>query len=78
MLRSFSTLNDLKYDKKNDYYKLLGVAPASSEKDMKKAYYKLAKKYHPDTAGAEFEDKFKEISSAYEVLSDEGKRATYD
>lgn len=78
MLRNFNTLNDLKYDKKNDYYKLLGITPKISEKDMKKAYYQLAKKYHPDTAGSEFEDKFKNISSAYEVLSDESKRATYD
>jgi DnaJ-class molecular chaperone len=68
----------MKYDKNNDYYKLLGVATTTSEKDMKKAYYKLAKKYHPDTAGDKYADKFKEISSAYEVLSDEGKRATYD
>lgn len=68
----------MKYDKKNDYYKLLGVAPKADEKEMKKAYFKLAKKYHPDVAGEEHADKFKAISSAYEVLSDEGQRATYD
>jgi len=71
-VRSFGTINDLKYDKNNDYYKVLGIAPECNEKDMKKAYFKLAKKYHPDTAGPGFEDKFKSISGAYEVLSDEG------
>jgi preprotein translocase subunit Sec63 len=62
----------LKYDRKHDYYELLGVAPRSKDTDIKKAYYKLAQKYHPDKAQGDktFEDKFKQINSAYEVLKD--------
>ena len=63
-----------------DYYKTLGlVRGASSEEDIKKAYKKMALKYHPDknkSAGAE--EKFKEIAEAYEVLSDPKKRQVYD
>ena len=62
-----------------DYYKILGVSRDASEKDIKKAYRKMALKYHPDknkSAGAE--DKFKEVSEAYEVLSDQDKRAVFD
>lgn len=62
-----------------DYYKVLGVAPTADEKEIKAAYRKLARKYHPDVskeAGAE--DKFKEASEAYEALSDPEKRAEYD
>jgi len=64
---------------KKDYYDALGVARSASADDMKKAYRTLAMKYHPDRNkddGAE--EKFKEITEAYEVLSDEGKRDTYD
>jgi len=64
---------------KKDYYEVLGVARDSSEKDIKGAYRKLAMKYHPDRseeAGAE--EKFKEISEAYAVLSDPEKRQKYD
>jgi curved DNA-binding protein len=62
-----------------DYYKILGVDPTADEKAIKVAYRKLARKYHPDVskeAGAE--DKFKEASEAYEVLSTPDKRAEYD
>lgn len=63
-----------------DFYETLGVSKDSSQSDIKKAYRKLALKYHPDKnqGDKEAEDKFKEISSAYEVLSDENKRAKYD
>lgn len=64
---------------KRDYYEILGVNRDSSAADIKKAYRKLALKYHPDRnkeAGAE--EKFKEISEAYGVLSDDSKRQQYD
>jgi molecular chaperone DnaJ len=64
---------------KRDYYDVLGVEKTASADDVKKAYRKLAMKYHPDVnkeAGAE--EKFKELSEAYAILSDEQKRATYD
>ena len=65
---------------KRDYYEVLGVGRDASEKDIKKAYRRLAMKYHPDRnpddAGAE--EKFKEASEAAEVLTDSEKRATYD
>ena len=56
----------------SDYYDILGVAKNASEQDIKKAYRKLAIKHHPDKGGDE--NKFKEISSAYEVLIDKKKR----
>ncbi|MBS6610396.1 MAG: J domain-containing protein [Peptoniphilus harei] len=66
--------------KYKDYYEILGVSKNADEKEIKSAYRKLAKKYHPDLhqgddAAAE---KFKEISEAYEVLSDKSKRKKYD
>ncbi|RUA02162.1 MAG: J domain-containing protein [Deltaproteobacteria bacterium] len=63
-----------------DYYKLLGVDKKASEKEIKKAYRKLAMKYHPDhTKGDKSdEEKFKKISEAYAVLSDKEKRSQYD
>lgn len=66
-------------EKKRDYYEVLGVDKKASLDDIKKAYRKLAMKYHPDVnqePGAEV--KFKEIQEAYDCLSDENKRATYD
>ncbi|KAG5885697.1 hypothetical protein JTB14_002311 [Gonioctena quinquepunctata] len=62
-----------------DYYKILGIPKGASDDDIKKAYRKLALKYHPDknkAAGAE--EKFKEVAEAYEVLSDKKKRDIYD
>ncbi|XP_050314033.1 dnaJ homolog subfamily B member 4-like [Anthonomus grandis grandis] len=62
-----------------DYYKILGITKGASEEDIKKAYRKLALKYHPDknkSAGAE--EKFKEVAEAYEILSDKSKREMYD
>lgn len=59
-----------------DYYKILGVARNASAEDIKKAYYKMAHKYHPDKGGDE--KKFKEVNEAYQILSDKDKRAQYD
>src|SRR4030081_3886778 len=64
-----------------DYYKTLGVSKSASTKEIKAAYRKLARQWHPDvnpTRKNEAEEKFKEISEAYEVLSDPEKRRTYD
>lgn len=60
-----------------DYYKILGIEKGASKDDVKKAFHKLAHKYHPDKKTGD-EEKFKEVSEAYSVLSDEKKRAEYD
>lgn len=60
-----------------DYYQILGVEKGASKEDVKKAFRKLAHKYHPDKSGGDSE-KFKEASEAYAVLSDDKKRAEYD
>jgi len=63
----------------SDYYQILGVSKTATEADIKRAYRKLALQYHPDrNKGKEAEGKFKEVTKAYEVLSDAGKRQTYD
>lgn len=68
------------FDPARDYYKALGVDAKASAADIKKAYRKLAKQFHPDSNGGDKskETRFKEISSAYDVLGDATKRAQYD
>uniref|UniRef100_A0A1A7XCT4 DnaJ (Hsp40) homolog, subfamily B, member 5 n=1 Tax=Iconisemion striatum TaxID=60296 RepID=A0A1A7XCT4_9TELE len=62
-----------------DFYKVLGVTPESNEDEIKKAYRKMALKFHPDkNSDADAEDKFKEIAEAYEILTDPKKRSIYD
>lgn len=63
-----------------DYYKILGVEKSAAEKDIKQAYRKLARKFHPDVNPGDksSEQRFKEINEAYEVLGDKDKRAQYD
>jgi curved DNA-binding protein len=62
-----------------DYYKILGIGREASEEEIKKAYRKLAKKYHPDLSkDPKAQQKFSEVNEAYEVLSDEKKRKRYD
>ncbi len=65
---------------KRDYYEVLGVSRDATEEDIKKAYRRLALKYHPDKnpGSKEAEEKFKEATEAYEVLKDPQKRSTYD
>lgn len=65
---------------KRDFYEVLGVANSASEKDIKKAYKKLAMKFHPDKNPDDpsAAEKFKEVKAAYEVLTDKEKRAAYD
>ncbi|HVX93053.1 MAG TPA: molecular chaperone DnaJ [Candidatus Dojkabacteria bacterium] len=64
---------------KRDYYEVLGIKKDASEKEIKKAYRKLAKQYHPDVnKEPDAETKFKEVQEAYEVISDPSKRQAYD
>jgi len=64
---------------KRDYYEVLGISKTASDDDIKKAYRRLAKKYHPDVSTeTNAEAKFKEVQEAYDVLSDQTKRSQYD
>src|SRR5574344_2115519 len=67
---------------KRDYYEVLGGSKTASDDEIKKAYRKLAMKYHPDRnqgeKAKEAEEQFKEVKEAYEMLSDSQKRAAYD
>ena len=65
---------------KRDYYEVLGIGKQADEKEIKKAYRKLAKKYHPDMNPGDkaAEQKFKEVTEAYNVLSDPEKKKLYD
>ena len=65
---------------KRDYYEVLGINRSADEKEIKRAYRKLAKKYHPDMnpGDKQAEQKFKEITEAYNVLSDQEKKKLYD
>jgi len=74
--RYFQTSSHLS---QKDYYNILGVDKSCSQKDIKKAYYQLAKKYHPDTnKDKDAGKKFQEVSEAYEVLGDDNARKQYD
>ena len=71
----------IKSNDKNDYYKILGIEKNATEKEIKKAYRKLALKWHPDknpNNREEAEEKFKKINEAYSILSDKDKRNEYD
>ena len=63
---------------RKNYYEILGVEADASIDAIKSAYRKLARKYHPDIAGESSVEKFKEVTEAYETLSDETKRKRYD
>ena len=74
--RSFRATNVLN---NKDFYKTLSVSKGASQDEIKKAYFKLAKEYHPDVNKApEAKEKFATINEAYETLGDESKRKVYD
>lgn len=75
-----SQQEEIDMEKKRDYYEILGVSRNADDSAIKKAYHRLAKKYHPDTnvGNAQAEERFKEITEAYGILSDPEKRKLYD
>ena len=79
-IRFIKSLGEIMAESKRDYYEVLGVAKGASESEIKSAYRKVAKKYHPDAnpGDKEAEAKFKEAAEAYAVLSDADKRRQYD
>jgi curved DNA-binding protein CbpA len=74
----FTKRTMLDFDPSKDYYKTLGITEKATEKEIKEAYHKLAKKYHPDLNKGQTSEKFKEMSAAYDLLSDKEKRKQYD
>jgi molecular chaperone DnaJ len=72
--------HNLDFDPRADYYAALGVSPEADDAEIKKAYRRLAKQYHPDATGGDVakEARFKEVSKAYQVLGDKDKRSQYD
>lgn len=74
-----SMIKDITEASQKDYYKILGVSKTATDRDIKKAFRKLAVKYHPDkNKSPDAEERFREIAEAHEVLSDEKKRKIYD
>ena len=65
-------------DQREDYYEILGVSRDASDDEIRKAYRRLARKYHPDIAGKEYEGKFEKVNEAYAILSDPQKKKMYD
>jgi curved DNA-binding protein CbpA len=76
VLRNVRTILD--FDPKVNYYAILGIPKNSTEKQIKAAYYKLAQKHHPDKNNGKESNKFKDITNAYNILSDTAKRSQYD
>jgi len=70
--------NRANYDPSKDYYKILGISQSADDKEIKQAYYKLAKIHHPDLNKGQSSDLFKEINVAYEILSDSTQKLQYD
>ncbi|CAK71187.1 unnamed protein product (macronuclear) [Paramecium tetraurelia] len=77
MLSYKSLYGIAKFNQLKDYYAILNISKTNDQPTIKKAYYALAKKFHPDVNQGK-EDKFKEVNEAYEVLSDENTKKEYD
>jgi molecular chaperone DnaJ len=68
----------LHFDPQKDYYKVLGISSSSSESDIKKQYYKLAKQHHPDANQGKTSEMFKNVTAAYSVIGDKTLKKQYD